>query len=486
MDMQLPAPRITLRAYQRKLVDDLRTAYREDENPCLVLPTGGGKTIIAAGLAQSSQDKNRKVWFCCHKDFLLEQTSLAFRDMSVPHGYLAAGRPIGMMPTMIVSIPTLHRRLHKMGDERPDVMVWDECHHMASKTWKMIWEWAGPDCFHIGLTATPERLDGRGLRPEFPGAPGFERMILGPTTGELMEWGNLCQYKAFAPSHPDLKNVGMVAGEYNQRELKRAVRKSVITGDVVEHYTKIAPGRRAIYFCVGVSYSQDLAADFRKAGIPAEHIDGRHTLEQRMAAAQRFARGETLVLTNCALFSEGYDLSAQAGMDVTVEVVGLVRPTKSMALHIQQMGRGMRPKPYPAMIIDHSGNIAEHGLPDTDRDWTLSGRVRRPANSSNVKTCPKCYAVISKTASVCPHCGHQFIVDSPGKDALAHIAGTLNEIDTLDYNTRKKSWSAIVGACTTLQDFQKAAKLLHYKSGWAFYAYKEFCQQGYVSRRGRF
>ena len=484
MDMHLPAQRITLRPYQSKLIDELRQAYREEQNPCLVLPTGGGKTIIAAGLAQSSQDRNRKVWFACHKDFLLEQTALAFSDMGVPHGFLAAGRPNGMVPTMIVSIPTLHRRLHKI-TERPDVICWDECHHLASKTWKQIWEWAGPDCFHIGLTATPQRLDGRGLRPDFPGAPGFERLILGPTTAELMEWGNLCQYKAFAPSHPDLRNVGTVAGEYNQRELKTAVRKSVITGDVVEHYRRIAPGKRAIYFCVGVSYSKDLAADFNRAGFVAEHIDGNHTLEQRMAAAKRFARGETTILTNCALFSEGYDLSAQAGMDVTVECVGLVRPTKSMSLHIQQMGRGMRPKENPALIIDHSGNIASHGLPDTDRDWSLVGRQKLPANPSTVKTCPKCFSVLPKSASACP-CGYVFTVDSPGKDALAHVEGTLNQIDTAEYNERKRTWSQIVGACTTLSDFQKAAKILRYKPGWAFMAYKEFLRQGYVSRRGRF
>jgi DNA repair protein RadD len=485
MDMQLPAPRINLRPYQKRLIDELRQAYRDEMNACLVLPTGGGKTVISAGLAQSSQDRNRKVWFAVHKDFLLSQTAGTFRDMGVGHGYIAAGQPNGLHPTMVCMIPTLHARMHKIV-ERPDVILWDEAHHTASKSWREVWEWAGPDCFHLGLTATPERLDGRGLRPEFPGAPGFERLILGPTTAELMSYGNLCRYRAFAPSHPDLTGVGTVAGEYNQKHLKKAVRKSVITGDVVKHYQQIAPGKRGIYFCVGVQYSQELAAEFNAAGIPAEHMDGRHSLEERVAAARRFALGETKILTNCALFSEGYDLAAQAGMDVTVEVCGLVRPTLSMALHIQQMGRALRPKPFPAMIIDHAGNIAAHGLPDTDRDWTLSGRRKRaPADASAVKTCPACFAVLPTSASVC-HCGHVFTVDSKGHNAIEHVAGTLGEIDTAEYNRRKRSWSTIVGQCKSLEDFQKAGKYLGYQRGWAWHAFKEFCAQGYVSRRGRF
>jgi DNA repair protein RadD len=170
-----------------------------------------------------------------------------------------------------------------------------------------------------------------------------------------------------------MAGVRSVAGDYNVADLELAVRRSVLVGDIIQHYLDRAPGRRGIYFTVSVAYSRELAATFRDAGIPAEHIDGKHSTAHRLEAARRFALGETMILTNCSLFSEGYDLSSQAGIEANVEMVGLLRPTQSLALHIQQMGRSLRPKPYPAIILDHVGNVLRHGLPDTGHDWTLDG-----------------------------------------------------------------------------------------------------------------
>lgn len=484
--LNLPAiaePAIKMHDYQRFLVQELRNAYRDDQYPCLVLPTGGGKTVISAGLARSSQNRERRVWFICHRDFLVSQTSATFKAMGVEHGILAAGYPEGMMPTMVVSIDTLRSRLHKIG-VRPDVMVWDECHHLAAATWTKVWEWAGSECFHMGLTATPCRLDGRGLAPSAPGKPGFTRMILGPSTGELMAMKNLSAYRAFAPTTFSAQGIGKTAGDYNKRQLKKAINEQVIVGDIIEHYERLALGKRMIYFCVSVEYSQRLAAAFTAKGYPARHLDARDNTATRMQAARDFATGKLAVLTNVGLFGEGYDLAAQAGMPVTVEGVGLVRPTMSESLAIQMMGRCLRAKSYPGIIIDHAGVINAHGLPDTDRDWTLQGRgkEKRPAT---VKVCPSCLATVRISCSECENCGHSFAkAPTGGRPDPVHKPGQLVEVDAKTFNERRRSWSAVVGSCKTYADFRKAGEYLGYKPGWAHYAWREFQQHGFVRRRG--
>ena len=171
-------------------------------------------------------------------------------------------------------------------------------------------------------------------------------------------------------------------------------------------------------------------------------------------------------------------------MPVTVEGVGLVRPTASEALAIQQMGRCLRAKSYPGIIIDHAGVIGSHGLPDTDRDWTLQGRgkEKRP---SQVKVCPSCLATVKITGSSCDNCGHQFTkAPTGGRGEPEHRPGQLVEIDPAEFNRRRRSWSTVVGVCKTYADFRKAGEYLGYKAGWAHYAWREFQQHGFVRRRG--
>jgi DNA repair protein RadD len=481
--MHAPLPKITLHDYQERLVHELRQAYRDENNPCLVLATGGGKTVICAGLALSSQVKDRKLWFVCHKDFLVAQTSATFSLMGVPHGVLAAAfKFTGWASTMVVSIDTLRSRLRTVPEsERPDVLVWDECHHSPSKSWREVWDWAGADCFHMGLTATPVRLDGKGLAPTAENTAGFTRMILGPSTADLMEMGFLSRYRAFAPSHIDLSTVGKVAGDYNRKQLGKAVMAQVIVGDIVGHYERLAKDTRAIYFCVSVAYSKKLAEEFTASGYPAQHLDARDNAAKRSEAARAFARGELKVLTNVGLFTEGYDLAAQAGMPVTVETVGLVRPTMSESLAIQQMGRCLRAKDYPGIIIDHADVITMHGLPDTEREWTLAGRTKKPGPAM-VKTCPSCFAAIPITVAICPECGHDFDIEK-GVRKLGHTEGDLVEINPEEFNKRRRNWRQVVAGCKSYADFVAAGKFLGYKPGWAHHAWKEFRETGHVARR---
>lgn len=451
---------LTLRPYQQTLVDDIRTVLRAGHKAVLaVLPTGGGKTVIAAALAHGALRKGSRAWFLCHRDFLIHQTSGTFTDTEIPHGFLAAGRPAEKFPTMICSVDTLRSRLHRL-QEKPNLVFWDEAHHVRATGWEHIWMWLGPECVHVGLTATPQRLDGRGL------GPPFQAMVQGPSAAKLIEMGYLCEFRAFAPSKPDLDEVEIVAGEYNQRQLGEAVDKSVITGDVVKHYTDHAKGMRAVYFCVNVAYSKRLAADFRSKGYKARHVDGETPTDERILAAKQFANGEIEILTNCALFGEGYDLASQAGVPVTIDVVGLVRPTKSLALHLQQCGRCLRPKEYPAIILDHAGNIERHGLPNEERQWDLADR-KKGTKPATTRICPECLGISPIAALVCVCCGTPFEVKE--RSGPIHKDGLLEEIDVKAH--QPSSLYAQLERCRNYDEVRLLGERRGYQKGWAWHAW---------------
>lgn len=456
-----------LRPYQTRLYDGLLREARAGHKAILaVLPTGGGKTVVASALMDNARAKGKSAWFICHRDFLIAQTAGTMKQFGLTHGYIAAGYPEGVVPMMCVSVDTLRSRLHRT-TVRPDLMIWDEAHHARAESWLKVWDWAGTSVTHVGLTATPQRLDGAGLGV-IPGKPGgFTAMVEGPTTAELMRLGQLSGYRAFAPGTPDLSGVRTVGGDYDAHQLSEAVERSVIVGDVVDHWKRHAPGRKSVYFAVNISFSKRLAEAFEDGGVPALHIDGNTPSIERVAAARALAEGRIQVLVNVALMGEGFDLAAVAGMDCNVECVGLVRPTQSLALHLQQIGRGLRPKRQPCIILDHAGNVMKHGLPDDERFWSLDGRKKGPPRKTTVKTCEVCLGVSPINATVCVCCGAPFLVK--GRDGPDHVDGTLVEIDPKERARRMRDE---VAAAPTLDALKAIGAKRGYKPGWAFFVWK--------------
>lgn len=454
-----------LRDYQRDLIADIRSAVRAGHrNVLAVLPTGGGKTIIASALAEATSSRGQSLFFICHRDFLVHQTALTFQAAGLDFGLITAGKKMLDRPIQICSIDTLKGRIDKLEDI-PNVTIWDEAHHLRAAGWMKVHGWTG-DNINIGLTATPERLDGKGLNPP------FTAMVLGPTTAQLMEWGMLSQYRAYAPSAPDLSEVRTVAGEYSQADLEKAMRESVIMGDVVGSYQERALGRRAVYFCPDIAYSKDLAAAFRAAGINALHIDGDTPSKDRVQAAIDFADGRLDVLTNCALFGEGYDLAAQAQRDVTIDCVGLCRSTQSLTLHRQQVGRGLRPKDYPCIILDHAGNLEKHGLPDVDIEWSLEGRPKEP-RPSTTWMCKTCSCVNHVKDKACIECGAPKTVEARGPRIIETVEDiALKEVDREAHLERRRQMREEEEACTSYADFVEIAKARGYKLQWAGMAWQ--------------
>jgi DNA repair protein RadD len=422
---------ITLRPYQAEQIERTRAALRIHDAVMLQLPTGGGKTAMAAFMSGSAREKHKSVWFLAHRDFLLEQTAATFDLVGIPYGFIAAGRPFNRYQAVqICSVGTLVRRLGRL--HVPDVIIWDEAHHCSAATYAKIYEWATVSRLpglqptrHIGLSATPCRLDGKGL------GKYFKALVCGPNVGELIETGYLSRYKAFAPSTPDLQGIGVRAGDYARDEIDLLMDTGQIVGELVRHYQEYADGLRALYFAVSIRHSEHIAATFNAAGIPAVHLDGTHSTAERIAAARAFGRGDIRIIANVDLFGEGYDLASQAGMDVAVEAVGLARPTQSLALHLQQVGRALRVAPHKdhAVILDHAGNLMRHGLPDDEREWSLEGVDKRRKKSGPnlaVRQCRECFGVYRAGLEACPYCG---TVPEIQAREVEEIAGELQEIN---------------------------------------------------------
>lgn len=391
---------ISLRPYQSATIDDTRVALGRVRSVLVVAPTGSGKTVLAAYMLGTARAKGRSAWFIAHRDFLLDQTAATFDSVGIPYGFIAAGRPFNPAHAVqIVSIGTASRRLDRLTP--PDIIVWDEAHHIAAAGYRKIYQWALRSR-HVGLSATPARLDGKGL-DEF-----FAELVRGPTVAELMAAGYLSQYRAFAPSAPDLAAVHTIAGDYNRGELGTVMDDGQIIGDMVRHYREKADGKRSLFFGVGIEHSKHIANTFSGAGIPCCHIDGDSSREERRVAARKLASGELHIISNVDIASEGLDLSAQAGVECPIECVGLARPTKSLSLHLQQIGRALRPQEHSAIILDFAGNLLRHGLPDQDRQWSLKGIDKRKTASAAgpaVTQCGSCFGVHRAGLMACPYCG---------------------------------------------------------------------------------
>ena len=432
---------IALRPYQTNAVNAVRAAYAQQKRaPLLVLPTGGGKTTIFSYVTASAAAKSKVVYLLCHRAELVKQIAATLARFGTQHQIIAPGPIIRQAQVaqfkahgrtyvhrdarvFVASVQTLVKR---MGDyPAPDIIVIDEAHHLtADSTWGKIVD-NYPRAKLLPVTATPIRLDGKGLGV---GAGGFaDDIILGPTMRELIDAGFLSPYRIFAPPNAlDLKAVRSRAGDYAKDQLATAMDKPAITGDAVEHYQRLAPGKRAVAFCVSVAHAQHVAAEFNVAGIVAEFLDGTQDALERDARIKRFEAGTTLVLSSCDIVSEGFDLPA-------IEVAILLRPTQSLSLYLQQVGRALRvfPGKREAIILDHVGAVVTHGLPDEDREWSLDGytRGKRAANDNEqgidrVMTCAKCFA-IHLPAPACPSCGYEYPIK---ERQLEQADGQLEEI----------------------------------------------------------
>jgi len=389
-----------LRDFQRDMLTAAAAYMRQGYRRVLLQsPTGSGKTKMAEAALLSTTARDMHSQFLVHRKELIRQTSKSFTGSGLDHSFIAAKfdyDPDAMLH--LVGIQTLIRRMSHAFPS--NLRVVDEAHHATSDTYSAILE-ADPDAYILGLTATPERLDGRGLDDQ------FDVMVPGPPVSWLIEQGYLARYEYFAPDTPDFTGVKSVAGDFAREAAAQVVDKPKIVGSVVEHYLRLAKGFQGIVFAQNRRHSRHIADEFNAHGIPAMHVDGEMNDKQRDYFDDAFRAGDLLLGVNVGLFGEGYDVP-------NIRYVGIAAGTRSLVNHLQWCGRGLRP-PDPAVICDHAGNAITRnlGLPDSDREWSLLGRAaRRAASGCNddatpVRQCLVCFRVSYSGVKTCA-CGTEF------------------------------------------------------------------------------
>lgn len=441
---------IQLRPRQTKAVDALRAAYGAGHRaPILVAPTGFGKSATASYMIRSAVAKGRRVWFLAHLREILEATSKQLTAEGIDHGFIMAGKPEDTdAAVQVAMVQTAVRRLGRY--TKPDLIVIDEAHLAVAETYRKVVEDCGNPRLLL-LTATPIRLDGRGMREV------ADLIVPTCSTAELIAEGLLAPVRYYAPSRPDLTGVRTVAGDYAAGDLAKAMNKPSITGDAVAHYQKLAHGRPAVAFCTNIAHAKETAVAFRQAGYKAVAISGDSKPEERDAALHGLNAGDIDVVCNCALWVAGVDAPA-------IGCIIMLAPTKSLTKYLQSIGRGLRTHPGKSdcIVLDHAGNAFTHGLPTEERDWSLDGAKKRAKQADDVepvRQCERCYFVHSP-APVCPNCGHAHPVK---ERKINKTEGELAELTEIKRQKRQE-----VGRARTYQDLIAIAKERNYAMGWVY------------------
>jgi superfamily II DNA or RNA helicase len=430
-----------LRVFQQVTKDAVNQAWADHyKDVMMVLPTGGGKTVIFSSIMQDERAPSIAI---AHRQEIVSQISLALARNGIMHRIIgsksvaATCRSLHLnelkrnfvdprAPVAVAGVDTLVR----MDPNDPffksvSLVIQDEGHHLLRKNkWGRAREMF-TNARLLSVTATPCRADGQGLGRHADGV--IDKMILGPDMRTLINEGWLTEYQIYAPeSDLDLTQVPITdSGDFSPLKLAVAVHKSHIMGDVVNHYLKLAAGKLGITFAVDVAAAGEIAAAFRQAGVPSEVVSAKTPDALRQSILNRFRRREVLQLVNVDLFGEGFDLPA-------IEVVSMARPTESFSLYSQQFGRALRPMDGKdhAIIIDHVGNVHRHKLPEYPHVWSLDRRERRSKNANScisTRTCVKCLRVYEAYKKSCPYCGHEPIPS--GRSTPEQVDGDLSLLE---------------------------------------------------------
>jgi DNA repair protein RadD len=466
---------LTLRACQIDLINAGSAAYRSGHRRVLMrADTGFGKTVCFAEITQRAAAKGKRVVITAHRIEIVNQISLALTGMGVRHGRIQPGFTMTADPVQIGMVQTIGKRLDKLAE--PDLLVIDEAHHAVAGQWAKVAA-AWPNARVLGVTATPQRSDGRGL------GDAFDAMVQAIPMADLIAQGYLAAYDYLAPpQQADLSGIGTRMGDYNVDELAEAMDKAVITGDSISHYRDHLQGRPAIAFCVSIAHAEHTAEQFAAAGYRAASVDGKMDGCLRKDRISAIGDGRLQVLTSCDLISEGTDIPAVAGAI-------LLRPTKSVGMFLQQVGRVLRVKAdgSRAVILDHVGNVHRHGLPDMPREWTLETRKKKPPAPAT-KTCKACFQVFA----VKPGWMQEPCDDEPGcafaereavsKPALEVVEGSL-EVMTAERmaEIKAKPLRELLTGRETRAELDEIRKAKGYKPGWVWRTMQERKHRAHVA-----
>ena len=433
--------------YQQRIVDETRQKIGQGNNGVLIVsPPGSGKSVIIAEIARLTVSKGGRILFFVHRQELVNQIVKSFQKQDVD-----------LMNCTIMTVGKVANRLDRL--PKPNLIICDESQHSRAKTYLKIFKYYS-DVPRLGFSGSPWRMNGAGFDDI------YSAMVKGPTVKWLIEHKKLSPYKYYSVTlFNDEKLKKSSTGDYTNQSINDSA-KPTLYGDIVKTWMDKAFGQRTIVYAHDTQHSKQIATEFRKAGISAKHCDSKTPSDERKRIMRDFRKGKITVLCNFGLVDEGYDVK-----ECTCCVIA--RPTESLVFDIQATMRCMRYLPNKmATIIDHAANYTRFGLPDTPRQWSLTGRPKKKGNNTSampIRTCPHCWAVIPAQCKVCPQCGEEIPIDNEGMDTQNDVE--LEKVGefkmTTDYQNNQYGKMKPDDA-DNVEDLYKIAKARGYKPGWAY------------------
>lgn len=441
---------IKLYDYQSRLVNEARKKLIDNKGVMIVSPAGSGKSVVIAEIARLTTINKKHVLFIVHRKELAQQIKESFEKQGVDMEFAT-----------IMTVGKVVNRLNKL--PYPQLIITDETHHSRAATYQKIYNHYS-NAYRLGFTASPWRMSGDGF------SDIYSDMVEGPDVQWLIDNQKLAPFTYYSMNLAELEKLKKSStGEYSNQSIDNAMEK-VVFGDVVEHYQKLAKGRKTIVYAHSIKASERVAEAFNDSGIPAKHCDSKTPEKERAKIMNDFREGKIQVLSNVDLISEGFNVP-------DCSCVILLRPTASLVLHIQQSMRCMRYQPNKdAIIIDHVGNYQFHGMPNTPRKWTIKNRPKNKKNydGPTLTTCEVCFCVIESGSKECPLCGAEIETQSGGGEGdLKEVDGQLEEINQyqfmVDYQKielKRKYAKRNRDKLSTLGDFYFFARINGYHLGW--------------------
>jgi superfamily II DNA or RNA helicase len=494
---------VTLRPYQEAAIEAVREKIRSGKRRVLlVIATGGGKTYTAGKIIENTISKNKKAIFLAHRTELIEQCSDTLKKLNIDHGIIKSGYPKNRMKSVqVASIQTLIRRDHWDAD----LIVIDEAHRSVAKTYIKIIKRYKNNTIILGLTATPYRMDGRGLakkidengnEKEF----GYDSLVEVIETQKLVEQGFLIEPTVFGCANPDLTTVDIKGstGDYDSKSASKAMQKTIMHGDLLTNWARIcgnALGSQTtwidikngaqsdifinnnnqkvlntncdaitIAFLPSVEDSKKIAEQFKLAGVKAEHLDGDTSPKIRSQILNALKHREICLVTNCEILNEGYDLPH-------LECVIGARPTISKSLFKQMVGRLMRPDDNKriAYLLDHANWTRMHGYVTDLTIHSLDGKEKRPRKGDaliSVKECPQCRALLSLLTKICIECGYEFPAKElifTNEDLIELNKQKIKKVPVIPIEIRQQAFNRLAVRCVEERRNPKQAKYLYFK-----------------------
>lgn len=392
---------INLRPYQTQTISEIKEVFSKGFKSVLaVCPTGGGKTTIAAEMIRKANEKGSHILFLAHRSELITQAHSRLREFGMYAGVIMGKHKFKGDKINVASIQTLQRAKVL---PKADLIFVDEAHHSSSDSIKKILSFY-PNAYIIGLTATPERLDGKPLSDIYKGG-----IVENVTINDLIKIGFLVPPITYSGKQElNLDSIKSSMGDYNTEQLFNVFDKPELYRGVIEKYKEFSDHKKAIVFCVNIEHSIKTAEEFIKAGYKAAHLDGESSDLERKTTLEKFKKGEITILCNVNILTEGYD-------EPSIEVVILNRATQSLTLYFQMVGRGLRlfENKKKCIVLDFGKNWEKHRLVTAPREWGFEGRKKKDKDKMGAyptKECPECKMIMHQRLMKCSdeECGYEF------------------------------------------------------------------------------